>query len=84
MPPGCVVVALNRRPHVGMLGWVAGGENKPLAMKQETSLSKDVGKPARLFCLHVISISSSVLLLTRKPRIVSAVCFQQAKPLWRH
>lgn len=59
----------------GMLGRVAHGENKLLATKQKISSSKDVRKPGRLFCLHVISISSSVLLLTRKPCIVSAICF---------
>lgn len=59
----------------GMLGWVADGENKLLAMKQKTSFSKDVRKRGWLFCLHIISISSPVLPLTRKPRVVSAICF---------
>lgn len=36
---------------------------------------KDVRKPGQLFCLHIVSISSSVLLLAGKPRIVSAICF---------
>lgn len=75
VPPGCLVLALNPKVYWGMLGWVADGENQLLAMKQKLSISKDVRKLGQLFCLHIISISSSVLPLPRKPRVVSAICF---------